>query len=400
MEKSEFSCADEDVRRQRTVDVNIFELPSGTENAQLAWLQLRDKGAMLWTPWHGGHWIATSGELIERIYRDPDSFSNREVGIPPKKFPLQLLPIQLDGMEHRTFRALIEPAFRPAAVQRYGVMARALARQLIDEIQPQGRCEFVADFSLVMPLAIFLSIVDLPVEDRVTLHGLARRSSRSPTQEQRGAAFQEIVRYLEHWIARRREEPGDDLLSGIVHAQIEGKPLTHEQVLGTAILLLFAGLDTVAAMMAFVMQHLAQHPDHRRWMRDNPSKLSFAIEELMRRHGVANNVRTVTQDVELDGIVIRKDEIIVIPNCLHGLDDQQFDHARQIDFSRHLGQTATFGWGPHRCAGANLARLEMRILMEEWLPRIPDFEIDPDGPVIQQTGTVNGMLQLPLRWQV
>lgn len=400
MEKSAFERDRDDARRQRTVDVNIFELPLGMEDAQQAWLRLREQGSLIWTPWHGGHWIATSGELIERIYRASDIFSSREVGIPPKKFPLQLLPIQLDGIDHKTFRALIEPAFRPAAVQRYGKMARELARDLIDKIYPEGRCEFVADFSLVMPLAIFLSIVDLPVEDRVVLHSLARRSSRSPTQEQRTAAFQEMINYLEHWIARRREEPGDDLLSNIVHARIDGKPLSHEQVLGTAILLLFAGLDTVAAMMAFVMQHLAEHPEHRRWMLDNPSKLSFAIEELMRRHGVANNVRTATQDVELDGITVRKDEIIVIPNCLHGLDDRQFDHAQQVDFSRSLGQTATFGWGPHRCAGANLARLEMRILMEEWLPRIPDFEIDPDQPVIQQTGTVNGVLQLPLRWRV
>lgn len=388
------------LRQQLTVDVNIFDLPHADVDAQRAWLGLRERGALLWTPWHGGHWIATSGALIEKIYRTPDIFSNREVGIPPKKFPVQLLPIQLDGMEHKAFRALIDPAFRPAAVQRYGVTARQLARDLIDDLYPNGRCEFVADFSMIMPLAIFLSIVDLPVEDRVTLHTLARGSSRSPTQEQRAENSQKMVGYLEYWIDKRRAQPGDDLLSSIVHAKVDGKPLNQEQVVGTAMLLLFAGLDTVASMMAFVMQHLAGHPEHRQWMIDNPSKISFAVEELMRRHGVANNVRTATRNVELDGIMIRKDEIIVIPNCLHGLDDRQFDHAQEIDFDRAMGQTAMFGWGPHRCVGANLARLEMRILMEEWLARIPDFEIDHDDMVIQQSGTVNGVLQLPLRWNV
>ena len=389
-----------DVAEERIVDVNIFELPQGEVDAHVAWTELRKRGSLLWTPHNGGHWIATKGELIESIYRSPDIFSNREVGIPAKKFPLRLLPIQLDGVDHKAFRALIDPAFRPAAVQRYGVSARALARDLVQTLRPQGHCEFVADFSLVMPLAIFLSIVDLPVEDRVALHTLARRSSRSPTQEQRGAAFQEIIDYLNLWIDKRRAQPGTDLLSRIIHAEVDGQPLTHDQVLGTAILLLFAGLDTVASMMAFVMRYLAEHPQHRRWVRDNPTKMSFAVEELMRRHGVANNVRTATRDVELDGITIRQDEIVVIPNCLHGLDEQQFDHAADVDFDRAMGQTATFGWGPHRCAGANLARMEMRILLEEWLAAIPDFEIDPDQPMVQQTGTVNGMLQLPLRWTV
>lgn len=128
--------------------------------------------------------------------------------------------------------------------------------------------------------------------------------------------------------------------------------------------------------------------------------LSFAVEELIRRHGVANNVRTAAQDIELDGVAVRAGEIVVIPNCLHGLDDDQFPEACSVDFGRALGQTATFGWGPHRCAGANLARLEMRILLEEWLARVPDFGIDPDQPVVQQTGTVNSVLQLPLRWAV
>ena len=385
---------------ERTVDVNIFDLPLAQENAQAAWAALRVHGELIWTPWHGGHWIATSGALIEHIYRQAELFSSCEVGIPPGKYPLQLLPIQLDGMDHKAFRALLDPAFRPAAVQGYGVMARKLARDLIEDLYPKGACEFVADFSLVMPLAIFLTIVDLPVEDRVALHELVRKSSRSPTQEQRSAAFFEMVAYLEHWVDERRAKPGDDLLSRIVHAEVGGKPLTREQVLGTAVLLLFAGLDTVASMMAFVMRHLAQHPEHRQWMRENPSRISFAIEELMRCHGVANNVRTATQDVELNGVTIRAGDIVVIPNCLHGLDDRQFDQATVVDFDRTLGQTATFGWGPHRCAGANLARLEMRILMEEWLARIPDFKIDETQPVLQQTGTVNGMLQLPLRWDV
>jgi cytochrome P450 len=290
------------------------------------------------------------------------------------------------------------PAFHPAAVRGYAVQARALAIELIEGFYDAGRCDFVGEFSLVMPLSIFMSIVDLPVADRVSLHDLVRRSSRSPTQEARTAAFQQIADYLETWIERRRATPGDDLLSKIIHAELDGRPLSRQEVLGAAILLLFAGLDTVAAMMAFVMRHLAEHPPLRAWLIANPDKIASAVEELMRRHGVANNVRTATIDVELDGVTLRRGDYIVVPNCLHGLDERQFPHALDVDFSRQPGQTGTFGWGPHHCAGANLARVEMRVLLEEWLARIPDFEVDPDAPVLEQTGTVNGVLQLPLRW--
>lgn len=383
---------------ERVVDVNIFDLPGGGDDAHLAWKALCPQGDLIWTPWHGGHWIATRGDLIERIYRDPEAFSNAEVGIPPKKFPMQLLPIQLDGDQHRAFRGLIMPAFHPAAVRGYAVQARTLAMELIEGFYAAGRCDFVGEFSLVMPLSIFMSIVDLPVEDRVALHELVRASSRSPTQDARTVAFQQIAGYLETWIERRRATPGDDLLSKIIHAELDGRPLSHQEVLGAAILLLFAGLDTVAAMMAFVMRHLAEHPELRAWLIANPDKISGAVEELMRRHGVANNVRTAMGDVELDGVTLRRGDYIVAPNCLHGLDERRFPHAMEVDFSRQPGQTGTFGWGPHHCAGANLARVEMRILLEEWLARIPDFEIDPDAPVLEQTGTVNGVLQLPLRW--
>ncbi|TWB31033.1 cytochrome P450 [Nitrospirillum viridazoti] len=392
------SAKPDHVPGDRVLDVNIFDLPGAAENAHLAWKALSGTHPLLWTPHHGGHWIATSGELIEKIYGSPALFSNREVGIPAKKFLVEMLPIQRDGDQHKAFRALIEPALRPAAVQRYGVQARQLAIRIIEDLLPRGKCEFVADFSLVMPLSIFLSIVDLPVDDREELHALARASSRSPTAEQRHAAFQQIIVYLERWIAKRRAEPGDDLLSTIIHSHVDGRPLTHTEVLGMSVLLLFAGLDTVASMMAFVMRYLADHPEHRRWIIENPQQVSFAVEELMRRHGVANNVRTVVQDVELDGVLLRAGDLIVAPNCLHGLDEQQFAHADEVDFSRRPTATGTFGWGPHRCAGANLARMEMRILLEEWLKRIPDFEVDPAKAVVQQTGTVNGVLQLPLRW--
>jgi len=145
---------------------------------------------------------------------------------------------------------------------------------------------------------------------------------------------------------------------------------------------------------------LAEHPEHRRWLLDNPdrTRTAFAIEEIMRRHGVANNMRTALHDMELDGTLVRAGDLIMVASALHGLDPREFDHPDEVDFSRASKTPATFGAGPHRCPGASLARLEMRILVEEWLSRIPDFWVDPDEPVIQRSGGVNGILRLPLRW--
>lgn len=319
--------------------------------------------------------------------------------MPPDRYALKLLPISLDGEMHRLFRRLIEPAFSPTAVQGYAAKARQLAIDLIEGFYADGRCEFVVDFALVMPLSVFLWLADLPLEDRPLLQRWVHASTRGTLEEGR-AALGHMVAYVEVHLRARRAHPGDDLLSRVILAKVDGRPLTHEEVLGTSLLLMFAGLDTVAAMMAFVMHHLARRPETRRWIIDNPTQISIAAEELMRRHGVANNVRTATTDVNLDGVTIHQGEHVLLPNCIHGLDERLFPNAASVDFSRKPGQTATFGFGPHRCAGMNLARMEMRILLQEWLSRIPDFEVDPALPVVQQTSQVNGLLQLPLRWPV
>jgi len=388
------------VPADRIVDADIFNLPGAREDAHDAWMRLRGPADLIWTPHYGGHWIATGGHVMEEIYRRTDIFSNKEIGIPPGSMLIPMLPIQKDGEEHKVYRDIIEPAFRPSAIAALAEEARTLTIELIEGFKPQGRCEFIADYALVLPLTIFLSIVDLPQADRQELHGHAEIMTRTADMEKRHKAFVAIMTYLEGWIARRRAEPGDDLLSHVVHSRPFGREATREELLGICGLLLFGGLDTVTSMMGFVMRFLATHPEHRRWIIAHPKRISPAIEEIMRRHGVANNTRTATQDYELDGVTVREGEHVLIPTMLYGLDERHFDNPLEVDFERAPQWSATFGTGPHRCPGMNLARLEMRVLVEEWLKRIPDFEIDPDRPTVQGTGGVSGVLQLPLRWTV
>jgi cytochrome P450 len=270
--------------------------------------------------------------------------------------------------------------------------------EIIERVKLDGRCEFVGDYALVLPLVIFLSMVDLPLDDREELHGYTRVMTHEADLAKRHQAFQAMIDYLNRKIAERKARPGSDLLSQVVDAEIFGRPATHEEVLGTSILLLFGGLDTVASMMAFVMRFLAENPEHRRSIRDNPGRIAFAIEEIMRRYGVANNMRTAIDDVELTGTTVRAGEHVMLVSCLHGLDAREYDRPLVVDFERAPKKPATFGAGAHRCPGASLARMEMRIMVELWLRHIPDFEVDPDQIVVERSGGVNGIMRLPLRW--
>lgn len=388
------------VPAERVVDADIYDLPGASEDVHDAWLKLVQGRDMVWTPRNGGHWIATGSDVIEQMYKHTDVFSNVEIAIPAGSMLIPMLPIQKDGEEHREYRRIIEPAFRPSALAAYQDMARELTIDLIEGFRARGSCEFIGEYALIVPLTIFLKIVDLPQEDREELHRHAEVMTRTADISRRHAAFKAIMDYLLGWIERRRENPGDDLLSQVVHSRPFGREASNEELLGIGGLLLFGGLDTVTSMMGFVMRFLATHPEHRRWLIAHPEKMSSAIEEIMRRHGVANNTRTAMSDVEVGGITVRKGEHVLVPTPLYGLDERAFDNPKEVDFERPAKWSATFGAGPHRCPGMNLARLEMRVMVEEWLARIPEFEVDPSLPMIQQTGGVNGILQLPLRWPV
>ncbi|SCW59712.1 Cytochrome P450 [Sphingobium faniae] len=386
------------VPQEMVRDIDLYAIPGSDRDVHDAWRALQAGPELIWTPRNGGHWIATSGRVVEMLFKRTDLFSNREIAVPPGSMLLPMLPIQKDGEEHRVYRAIIEPAFKPRSLEAATQRARTLAIDLIETFRPHGRCEFIGDFALILPLVVFLSIVDLPQADRDTLHRHAEVMTRTADIAKRHAAFKAIMAYLTTWIERRRAEPGADLLSAVVHSRPFGRPATDEELLGLGGLLLFGGLDTVTSMMGFVMRFLATHPDHRRWILDHPNRIASAIEEIMRRHGVANVMRTAIDDVEVAGVTLRGGEHISVATCMHGLDERAFDNPLAVDFERPAQWTATFGAGPHRCPGMNLARMEIRILVEEWLRRIPDFEVDPGRPLVQQTGGVNGILQLPLRW--
>jgi cytochrome P450 len=380
------------------VDFDYFHLPGADSDPFAAAKRLHAGPDLFWTPRNGGHWTVTRGAAIRRILADHENFSSRVVFIPRQQRD-RFIPLEIDPPEHAGYRAMLTPALTPKAVAVWAQEARALAIALIEQFRPVGRCEFVGDFAQQLPIVVFLKMCGLPLEDRPMLLEWVSASLRPTSLAARDAAGRNLSEYVERWLARRRANPGGDLLSRIVTSEIGGRRLSEPQALSMGRSVLGGGLDTVAASMGFAALFLARHPDHVRQLVENPRLIPNAVDELLRRFAVPNIARVAARDVTCDGQLIREGELVFLPSCLHGLDERSFDDPLTVDFGRKNARMhSTFSQGIHNCPGATLARQEMRAFLEEWLQRIPRFGIAAGEHAITATGIVHAVVRLPLEW--
>jgi cytochrome P450 len=347
----------------------------------------------------GGYWVLNRAELLEEVWPDAELFSSGMggAGIPPspKDFP-PFLPIDSDDPFHRALRRPLNIALSPKAISQLAVTARSLTIDLIDGLIARGECDFVNEFSLIMPMELFLRIVDLPSSDRGYLISLAHDSIKNPDVQRRFAATKEMIAYVDGWVKKRVAAPADDLISIVVTMDAGGRPLTHDEQVGYITQLMFGGLDTVGGTMAMICKHLAEHPVDRKYVAENIATNPGLLEELLRRYSIPSLARSLTRDVEFHGVQMKQGERVMLPTMVHGLDESRWDNAMEVDLQREARDHLAFGKGIHRCPGANLARAEIRIFLEEWLKRIPDFEIDATKEVRYQSGSVAGILTLPI----
>lgn len=365
-----------------------------------AWSRLIGLPPLVWTPRNGGHWIATRGDDIPAILKDHERFSSRRAFIGMVERP-RAVPLEYDPPEHGPLRKVLLPAFTPKAVSVWSEEARSLSIELIEGFKANGGCEFVRDFAQQLPMIIFLKIVDLPLEHREMLIEWVNTGLRSTDEAKRIDARANLNAYIAGMVDSRTAEPGNDLLSQAIHADIGGRKMNRDEALGLASGLLGGGLDTVAAEMGWIAMFLAQNPGHRKQLRDEPKRIPKAIEELMRRFSIANIARVVKEDMEFLGATLQANEQILMGSCVHGLDARSFACPMDVDFDRKDSwKHSTLSHGIHRCIGAPLAMQEMKIFLEEWLDRIPDFSLDPEDPPVMSTGIVHGLTRLSLKWPV
>lgn len=385
---------------ERIIDFDVYNPDPDGSGYDEAWIRLRDSAApIVWTSARGGHWIATTGGLIRSILADHEHFSSKVLMV-PKEFGIsKLIPVGSDPPEHLHYRALINRAFSPGAVRRTTDYIRGYAAELIEKMRPNGRCEFMTDFARRLPIDVFFKLADLPLDDHAKLEQFLAQLLHPQDVEAQDTGFQSFADYLVPIIERRRTAPGDDLLSAIAAGSVNGRPVTQDEAINMCTSLVIGGLDTTLALMAFSIRYLATDPDLRHLLAEHPGRIPDAVEEFARRFPIGVNTREVRDDYELEGVLLKAGELITTPQILHAFDESEYPDPLTVDIDRETGGNSAFGHGIHRCPGSFLAKTELRILLEEWLKRIRDFEIAPGEKIVIDPGISSTIRSLPLTWR-
>jgi len=390
----------EHVPPELVVDHDVFTVDAPDGDFAGAMVRLRESGVprLFWTQRNGGHWIATDAVQIREILEDPERFSSHAMRVPKAANPdPPIIPLMIDPPDHVQYRRLIAPAMTPAEVRKLEGRARLLSIGIIEELEPRGKCEFVSEFAQQMPIAVFMGMLDLPAADQPIIMGIVDCIVRPDIPETRMRGFADLAGYTMTKVGERRAAPGEDLVSRLAHASIDGRPLRDDELQGLMSVLMLAGLDTVAAMLTYITCFLAGSPEHRRELRENPKVMTEAIEEFLRRMAMVNLTREAAKDTELGGVALKAGDLVVCPSPLCNFPDDGGDWLA-VNFHRPRQAHATFGAGPHYCLGSMLARAEIRIFLEEWLTRIPDFAIEEGARLEVKAGAAVMIPRLPLVW--
>jgi cytochrome P450 len=348
------------------------------------------------------------GEVFLNRYEDvfwamrhPEYFTSADMDLYLGEQPQ--IPLEVDPPQHTQYRRLLNPQFVPREIEKLEPEMRALVRELIDGFAPRGSCDFHEELATPLPCGIFLPLMGLPREDLplfLKWRDQMVRPDVAPgdfggAERIRREAAAEISDYFRVAIAQRREDPNDGLLSQIVQWKIDGEPLSERELLGMSHLLLIGGLDTVTATLDCMIAFLATHPDHRREIVEHPDRIPAAVEEMLRWLTPVMVVpRSIAQDVEMGGVQLKAgDSVQLVLGSAN--DDEAVFGPPEVDFARDPNRHVAFGGSHHLCLGAHLARLELRVALDEFHRRIPDYRI-ADGAEVHYSLGIRQAEHLPL----
>ncbi len=318
-----------------------------------------------------------------------------------------LIPLQIDPPEHAKYRRILDPLFTPREMARREPEVTKLVNEMIDAFADRGECDFHAEFAVPLPCTVFLQLLGLPLEDLdkflvwkdqvIRPEGVQGFDKHG---EAAAPAARQIYDYFERAIDDHITNPRDDVLSELIAAEVEGQPLSREELLDICFLFLIAGLDTVTDSLDCFFVYLARHPEHRHQLIEQPDVLPSAIEELLRwETPVPGVARVAMQDVEVGGCSISKGERVSPLLGAANTDPAEFPDPELVDFQRNPNRHRAFGGGPHRCLGSHLARMELRVALHEFHRRIPDYAIKP-GAELKYTRGLRSVETLPLTFPV
>ncbi|MBK9178012.1 MAG: cytochrome P450 [Acidimicrobiales bacterium] len=385
-------------------DYDIFD-PAYVADPYPIWDGLRATCPIAHSDRWGGSWLPTRYADISAIAHDVEHFSSAEVGVVSGRadaegaplLPAGVPPISSDPPVHTWARRLLLPWFSHRAVDRYEPFTRQLCRDLLDGFADGGRADAAADYAQQIPVRVIASVLGVPGDMADTFTGWVRDVLEfAHDDERREAGTRAAVDFFVQQIAQRKERPGTDLISELLHAEVDGQPVPEEHVLGTVALTLVAGVDTTWSAIGSALWHLGTHPDDRRRLVAEPGIWPTAIEELLRAYAPVTMARLVTADVEVGGCPMRAGDKVLLSFPAANRDPEAFPDADQVLLDRQHNRHVAFGVGIHRCAGSNLARMELRVALEEWLARIPEFRVEDPDAVTWAGGQVRGPRDLPV----
>jgi cytochrome P450 len=385
------------------VDFDFYSPPGGDQDVHLAWKRLQEEaeGDLVWSTRNGGHWIFLRAEIIHKAYADYKHFSSQMLFIPRERGEAYHgLPNTIDPPESLEFRALLTPGLAPRSVKSLEPIIRKESISLIESFQRRGKCEFIADYASKLPVSVFMMLCDLPMADAPALKYLADQVPRPDGSMTMEEASRKIADYLTPYLEKRRATPGIDLLSKLATGSVGDRQITFDEAMNLCSNTLFGGLDTVSVTHGFAMHFLATHPDLCRLIARDSSIIPNAVDEIFRRFAIASAGRLVQEDIEIAGVTLKKGDLVLLPTMLHGLDDRVYPDPLRFDIQRAVGATSTFGNGHHQCPGRFLARTELSITLQEWLQRIPEFDLDRSAVVRMISGQVVAIDNLALQWCV
>jgi cytochrome P450 len=393
-------------------DFDMFKDPAYLSDPHQRILDLvKNAPPVFWTPRNGGHWMFLSHAANFNAARDVESFSSEFVpqskikamlaSLPPGAPHIpQPLPINIDPPDHTKYRAPLNRAFSPKTILALKDDIRARADGLIDKIVDKGRCEFMAEVAEPLPVQVFLKMLGLPLERQDEYREIVKEhlSDPSPDPSDSVRKLLRITATLRETLLERREKPQDDIISMLWQAEIDGKPTTMDDMENYCVVLFIAGLDTVMNGMGHGVRHLARDLALQDQLRQKPELVQEATEELLRRYTFTVPPRIVGKDLVFEGLKMKKGERVMLFLPAADLDPKEYPNPDSFDLKRDNKVHIAFNAGPHRCLGSHLARVELQVVYERLLARLPQFRLDPEQAATFHGGHVVGVDTLHLVW--
>jgi cytochrome P450 len=397
-------------------DYDIFD-PAYLADPYPIWDDLRERCPMAHSERWGGSWLPTRYSDVYAIAHDIETFpSGNGISVvpmvPPPDAPGSdgtpsapggpllasgVPPISADPPLHTWTRRLILPTMSPQRVAEYEVFTRELCERLAAEIRDRGEGDAAAEYAQQIPVRVIGHILGVPEDMAPTFTEWVRdvlEFAHDPERRRRGILG--IVGYLQDTITDRQENPRDDFITELLNSEHEGEPITIDVVMGMCALLLIAGIDTTWSSIGSTMWHLALHADDRRRLADEPDLMPTAIEEFLRAYAPVTMARRLVEDAEYDGCPIKAGERILMNFPAANRDPAVFPDADKVILDRQQNRHLAFGAGIHRCAGSNLARMELRVAVECWLAAMPEFSLVDPALVTWAGGQVRGPRSIPI----